>query len=317
MYENLMMIHGMFGGDWCWSNYRSYFEAKGYHCITPTLRFHDTDPKEPPDPRLGTTSVLDYVEDLEKEIKKTESLPILMGHSMGGLIAQILGSRGLAKALILLTPASPSGILALRPSVVRSFLSTLTKWEFWKKPVKLTFHEAVYSMLHLLPQEEQRRIYHKFVHESGRAVFEIGFWLFDSGKASRVEAAKVGCPILIVSGALDRVTPATVNQKIANKYRSANLKVFPQNAHWVVGEPGWEHITAYVSNWMDRVLDVPSPAPRVEARQSGYVAGRSSRVFHRPDCKQAQRIKAENLLGFDNRDQALESGRRPCGVCRP
>ena len=316
MYENLMMIHGMFCGDWCWNNYRSYFEAKGYRCITPTLRFHDKGPQEPPDRRLGTTSVLDYVEDLEKEIKKTDSLPILMGHSMGGLIAQILGSRGLARALILLTPASPSGILAITPSVVRSFLSTLTKWEFWKKPVKLTFHEAVYSMLHLLPHEEQRRIYHKFVHESGRAVFEIGFWPFDSRKASRVDAAKVRCPVLLVSGELDRTKPAKVNQKIANKYGSATFKVFHGNAHWVVGEPGWEQIAIYVSNWMDGVLGVPSPVPPVVARQSRYVAGRNSRVFHHADCKQAQRIKAENLLGFDSRDQALESGRRPCGVCR-
>ena len=115
MHRNLIMIHGMFGGGWCCNNYKGFFEEKGYHCVTPVLRFHDMDPDEHPDPRLGGTSVLDYVEDLAKQIEKMDPLPFLMGHSMGGLIAQILGSRGLAEALILLTPASPSGIMALRP----------------------------------------------------------------------------------------------------------------------------------------------------------------------------------------------------------
>ncbi|MCD4715398.1 MAG: alpha/beta hydrolase, partial [Desulfobacterales bacterium] len=176
MHKTIFMIHGMFGGSWCWDNYRKLFEEKGYHCIIPTLRFHDVSPDELPNPQLGTTSLLDYAGDIEREIRKLDSIPFLMGHSMGGLIAQILGSRGLAKGLMLLTPASPGGILALTPSVLKSFRSTLTKWGFWKKPVRQTFNEAVYSMLHLLPVDEQRQAYKKFVYESGKAVFEIGFW---------------------------------------------------------------------------------------------------------------------------------------------
>ena len=115
MAETIVMIHGMGGGGWYWQNYKEFFEGRGYHCITPTLRFHDVDPKEPPNPKLGTTSLLDYAEDLEKEINRLEILPILMGHSMGGLLAQILGSQGLAKALILLISASPRGIMAFNP----------------------------------------------------------------------------------------------------------------------------------------------------------------------------------------------------------
>ena len=313
MHETILMIHGMFGGSWCWDNYRKLFEDKGYHCITPTLRFHDVDPDAPPNPQLGTTSLLDYAGDIEKEIRKLDSLPFLMGHSMGGLIAQILGSRGLAKGLILLTPASPGGILALTPSVIRSFRSTLTKWGFWKKPVRQTYDEAVYSMLHLLPIDEQRRIY-----KSGKAVFEIGFWLFDSKRATIVDAAKVTCPVLLISGGRDRATPYSVNVKIANKYRAVSTcKVFPKNAHWVLGEPGWEKIAAYVSDWMDRVSAVPSHALVVKTEEPKYVAGKKSNVFHRPDCSQAQRISPENVIGFDSRDEAVKSGRRPCGVCGP
>jgi len=254
--ETIVMIHGMWGAAWIWENYKKFFEQKGYRCVTPTLRFHDMDPYETPNPQLGTTSLLDYAEDLEKEIHKLDTMPILMGHSMGGLLAQILGSRGLAKALILLNPASPHGILALKPSVIKSFWSTITTWGFWKKPMHQTFDEAVYSMMHLLPAEEQKGAFDKFVYESGRASSEISFWLFDSNGAAKVDESKVTCPILVIAGAEDRIAPASVVQKVANKYKAVSTyKEFTNHAHWVMGEPGWQEIAEYTSDWLNKALN--------------------------------------------------------------
>ncbi len=154
MNEAIVMIHGMWGGNWVWDNYKEFFENKDYICITPTLRYHDMDPNEQPDSKLGTVSLLDYADDLEKLIRKLDVPPVIIGHSMGGLLTQILASRGLAEAIILLTPASPSGIIALTPSVLKSFQSVLTKWGFWKKPMRQTFKEAEYSMMGLLPPDK-------------------------------------------------------------------------------------------------------------------------------------------------------------------
>lgn len=255
MTETIFMIHGMWGGAWYWDNYKSFFEAKGYRCVTTTLRFHDMDPKEIPNPQLGTTSLLDYSVDLEEEIQQLGVKPIVMGHSMGGLLAQILGSRGLANALVLLTPASPYGIIALKPSVIRSFWSGLTKWGFWRKPMRQTFEEAVYSILHLIPYEEQRETYSRFVYDSGRAACEIGFWFFDSKGAAKVDESKVTCPVLVVAGAEDRIVPASVVQQVAKKYKAVSTyKEFPNHAHWVVAEPGWQEIAKYVSDWLDQAL---------------------------------------------------------------
>jgi len=255
MTKTIVMIHGMWGGGWCWDNYQKFFEARGYHCITPTLRYHDMKPGEPPDPRLGNTSLLDYAEDLEREIKKLDTMPVLMGHSMGGLLAQMLGSQGLARAIVLLTPASPCGILALKPSVLRSFLSGLTKWRFWKRPMRQTFNEAVYSMLQLMTPEEQKEIYSRFVYDSGRAASEIGFWIFDPNKASKVDESKITCPVLIIAGAQDRITPVSVVRKIAAKYRAVSTyREFANHAHWVVGEPDWQEIAECVSGWLDQAL---------------------------------------------------------------
>jgi len=169
MADTIMMIHGMWGGKWYWENYRKFFEGKGYTCVIPTLRYHDVDPKAAPHPNLGATSLVDYADDLEKEIKKLHSRPILMGHSMGGLLSQMLAARGLAKAIVLLTPAAPRGILALRPSVIKSFWSAMIRWAFWKKPMRQTFDEAVYSMLHLLPLMSRRaHIRNSFLNLAGQ-----------------------------------------------------------------------------------------------------------------------------------------------------
>ncbi len=249
------MIHGMWCGGWYWENYKKFFEAKGYHCITPTLRFHDMAPKDPPNPKLGTTSLLDYAEDLEKEINRLEALPILMGHSMGGLLAQILGNRGLAKALVLLTPAAPHGIIALSPSVIRSFWSCLMRWGFWKKPMRQTFNEAVYSMLQLLTVEEQKKLFSKFVYESARAACEIGFWFLDPRGAARVDESKVTCPVLVIGAVQDKITPVSVARKVADKYRDVSTyKELTNHAHWVVGEPGWQGIAEYISDWLDQTI---------------------------------------------------------------
>jgi pimeloyl-ACP methyl ester carboxylesterase len=255
MTETIFMIHGMWGGPWYWENYKSLFEKIGYRCVTTTLRLHDMDPQDSPNPKLGKTSLLDYAEDLEHEIQQLGVKPVLMGHSMGGLLAQILGSRGLAKSLVLLTPASPAGILALRLSVIKSFWSMQTKWGFWKKPMRQTFNEAVYSMLHLLPPDEQKEAYDKFVYESGQAAYEIGHWLFDSKKASKVDETKVTCPVLVIAGAEDRITPAKVVRQVAKKYKAVSTyKEFENHAHWVVAEPGWQDISEYIAGWLEQAL---------------------------------------------------------------
>lgn len=255
MNETIVMIHGMWGGEWCWENYQKFFEQRGYHCITPTLRFHETNPNEAPNLQLGTTSLLDYVEDLEEEIHKLNVNPILMGHSMGGLLAQILASRKLGKSLVLLNPSAPYGIMALRPSVIKSFWSVVTKWGFWKKPMQLTFKEAVYSMMQLLTAKEQKELFEKFVYESGRAGAEIGFWFLDSKAAAKVDELKITCPVLIVAGSKDRITPIGVTRKVADKYRFVSTyKEFPNHAHWLIGEPNWQEIARYIFIWLNRVV---------------------------------------------------------------
>jgi PilZ domain len=143
----------------------------------------------------------------------------------------------------------------LRPSVMKSFWSATTKPGFWKKPMLQTFNEAVYSMMQLLPNEEQKKVYERFVHESGKAAFEIGYWPLDRRNASRVDSAKITCPTLVIAGRQDKITPPSIVRRVADKYSAVTkFKEFADHAHWVIGEPGWQAVAEYSSDWMNQVL---------------------------------------------------------------
>lgn len=250
MTKTLFLIHGMWGGGFMWDNHRAFYENRGYRCVVPTLRYHDVDPASPPHPDFGTVSLRDYADDLEQEIRALEEPPVVIGHSMGGLLAQMLAARGLAPKVVCLTPAAPRGVVVLSPSVLWSFKSILTTWAFWRKPCRQTFKEAAYATMHLLPPEERRQLYDRLVDESGRAIFECGLWLFDSRRVAEVDPAKVTCPMLVVGCKLDRITPASVVRKVARRYK-ADYEEFPDHAHWVLGEPGWERVAGVVLDWIE------------------------------------------------------------------
>jgi pimeloyl-ACP methyl ester carboxylesterase len=155
---------------------------------------------------------------------------------------------------VLLSPAPPAGINALKPSVVWEFRSSLLGWGFWKKPFRLPFRETSSAMLGEMPAESRRAIYDGLVHESGRAACEIGFWFLDPRRAIAVDASKVTCPVLIVSGRKDREHPISIIRKIAERYRQvATFVELPDRGHWLVGEPGWDEIAERIERWLETI----------------------------------------------------------------
>jgi pimeloyl-ACP methyl ester carboxylesterase len=255
MAETIYMIHGMCGGAWVWERYRAILKSRGYHCVAATLRYHDVDPRDEPPPELGSTGLLDYTQDLVDEIEGLGVEPILMGHSMGGLLAQKLCTRVPSKALVLVAPGAPAGILCLKPGAIKGSVSILTRWGWWRKPIRHTFAEAAHCMLHALPVADQHRTYARFVYESGRAAFQAGFWFLDRRHAARVEAARVTCPVLVVTGAEDRLVHKSSARQVAQRYAPrCSYHEFPDHAHWLVGEPGWEEVADDISEWLGQTL---------------------------------------------------------------
>src|SRR2546425_8142488 len=90
-----------------------------------------------------------------------------------------------------------------------------------------------------------RTAFERLVPESGRMAFDVAV------AGVPVDAARVRCPMLVVAGREDRITPARMVRKIAQKYR-AELRVYDGHAHMVLLEPGWELIAREVASWLDK-----------------------------------------------------------------
>jgi len=252
----ILFVHGMWGNGTVWENYQKRFESLGYKTSALTLRHHGTAFGDPAPKGLGTTSLLDYVDDIMAAIGEMSEAPILIGHSMGGLLAQITAAKtNKVRAVIALTPAPPAGVFALKLSTLKSFRRILLTWGWWRKPTFPTLAEKKYSLLNKMSDEDAKEIYAHTQWESGRATFEVAMWTLDKRKASRINYSAIKCPVLIISAAHDRVVHGSVCKKVLAKYEGkADYIHLPENAHWVLGEKGWEDIVDKCAVWLDNHL---------------------------------------------------------------
>lgn len=246
-----VFIHGMWATPDVWRNWRPFLEARGWQTVAPALRHHDVPPLAPP-PDLGTTSLGDYVADLTDMIEDLADKPVLIGHSMGGLLALLLSARGLARASVLLTPAPDAGVIAIRPSNLLAFARIELNWGWWRKPHRATLGEALSHTFNTTDPREGAELHSAFVHDSGRALFEIALPWLDGSKTTTVDPRLVTVPLLFVAADQDRLTPPGVVRRSAKRFdHVADYVEYPGQGHWVLGQPGWERIAEDTAAWLD------------------------------------------------------------------
>ena len=180
---------------------------------------------------------------------------ILIGHSMGGLLAQMLAARGRAAALVLLAPSAPWGVLPSTPFEVVSAQALYLAGDFWRK---VLWPEPLGRLDPCARPagsgDTHDRVLARMVPESGLATFEILHWVFDLNRASEVEARAVTCPILCFSGSADRINPPGTVRRIAKRYRGrVQYRELEGFSHWPMAEPGWEEVARHALFWLDRI----------------------------------------------------------------
>ena len=248
----VVMIHGAFCGPWAFDRFRKPFEAAGYDVYAPCLRFHEGAGER--SRALGRTSLLDYASDLEKFIAGLGSVPILIGHSMGGLLAQILAARAKASALVLLAPSAPWGVLPSTMFEIASGQTMLMTGDYWSASIAPNYKIAAAHALDKLSPTERHAVYARFVPESGLATFEILHWSFDLRRAARVQARDVTCPVLCLVGSGDKINPPSTVARIAARYHGrARFEELPAHSHWLIAEKGYQKIAGRALEWLDDI----------------------------------------------------------------
>jgi len=263
---DIVLLHGAFVGGWIFERLRGHLSHRGWRTHAPDLPYHGPEyaarnaDGQPPDPRLAELGLSDYRQALKTEIARLNSKPILIGHSLGGLLAQQLAARDLCRAAILLAPVAPWGILphSLQEMTSGSLVQGLgLMWKagaFWNKALPPEHKIAQdYAMQHM-PPSLQRDALNRMVPESGRALFEATTWWLDWHAASHVKFHDVKCPLLVLVGEDDQVTPPSACRAIAGHYPGrAVYRELPEMGHFLFGESHEAQLFQECTDWLDRL----------------------------------------------------------------
>jgi pimeloyl-ACP methyl ester carboxylesterase len=249
MAKDIVMLHGANAGGWCFDRFKTVFEGLGFACHTPDLIGHGTKAADAAKTLVGV-GMADYRAELEAFLKTVPPQPVLLGHSMGAVLAQQLAAEGLARALILASPAPRSGILPATDGEKKLDQDLMALGAFWTKVIDPIFDLARIYTLNRLPQAEQRPVFDKFGPESGRALYELFFWIFDQTRATAVDTDRVGCPVLVLSGTDDRIVSLATARATAEPYRNATYWELQGHGHMLVLELGAETIARRIADWI-------------------------------------------------------------------
>jgi len=249
--KTIVFVHGMFMNPSCWADWRGYFGAKGYECHAPPYPFHDGDPatlRMNVDPRLGRLTFPEVVKSISDFIDTLPEQPILIGHSMGGLIVQKLIEDRRGVAGVCIDSAPPKGVTSFEWSFLWANLPTINPLKGPRPCVPSVgwFH---YAFCNTMTLTETAIAYERFVVPESRNVPRSST---KSGGAINFTAPHA--PLLFIAGEKDHIIPASLNRKNFEAYtdRSSrtDFKVFDGRTHYICAQAGWEEVAGYVADWV-------------------------------------------------------------------
>jgi pimeloyl-ACP methyl ester carboxylesterase len=247
--RTIVMVHGAFAGAWCFDRLRPAFTDRGWTCDAIDLPRHggaraDAD-RSPP------ASIGEYRHALVDRLRTYATPPIVLGHSMGAVLAQQAAALGLARALVLVCPAPRAGMLPATDGERAAAQGLMTLGAFWTTWVHPSFEVASTDSLNCMPPAERRAVFDRFGPESGQALFELFFWMLDGAGATVVDTSRIACPVLAVAGGEDRVVSPVSVRATAAGLRAATVWDVPGHGHMLLVEPGVEALAARIAVWCD------------------------------------------------------------------
>lgn len=242
----VIMVHGAFCGGWTFDAFRRPFEAAGHKVLAPDLRGHGTG--EGLQAVVGL-SMLDYAHDIADLAAAQDEPPVLLGHSMGGLVALLAARRTPVAALILLAPSPPWGVAgwSLEEGVTAFGLHLLGP--FWAQAVVPDRSIMLRYSLDRMPAGARRPILERLTPESGRALWETLNWWLDPMMTTSLGSGPPAAPALLMVGEKDVVHPPATARQTAERI-GAEHRVLPGMSHWLPGEPGWDAVAGRALAWL-------------------------------------------------------------------
>lgn len=251
--RDVVFIHGMFMNPKSWRPWVEYFSARGHRCHALAWPGHEGEPAElrasPPE-ILRTLTLRDVVAQHREHLATLGEKPLLIGHSAGGLIAQILVNEGLAHAAAALDAAPPQHIFVASWSFLKTNLPVVNPFA-GDKPYQFTVEAFHYAFCNNMTLDEARAVHDALVCPESRVLARS-----IASKDAHIDFERPHAPLLLIGGENDHIVPPAINEKTFKAYRDPaskrQLEILPGRSHFLCGEPGWEETAALVHDWLKR-----------------------------------------------------------------
>ncbi len=248
---SILFIHGMFMNHSCFDQWKLYYESKGYKCLVPDWPYHNKSVRElnsiHPNEKLGKLNLQRVLDHYESIINSLDEKPVLIGHSMGGLIVQMLLNKDMGSAGIVIDSAAPVGVVTLKWSFMKSNLPIINPLK-GDEPCLLTFKQFQYAFTNGMSLKEQQAAFETFAVPESRNVGR------SSLKMGKIDFARSRNPLLFIAGKEDHIIPASLNKTNFDKYKASpsvtNFKEFTGRNHFIIGQSNWKEVADYALEWI-------------------------------------------------------------------
>ncbi|MGE0500760.1 MAG: alpha/beta hydrolase [Rhizobiaceae bacterium] len=250
--RTIVLVHGAWMTAASWDNFRKPFEAAGYTVHTPTWPFLGTgtaaELRANPPAGLGSLKAGEIADHIGRFIETLPEKPIIIGHSMGGLVTQLLLDRGYGAAGVLLDPGPVAGIIA-DPVSLLAALPVLTRWNAWNRTYTLSKAQFDAKFANTAPAALRDEAYEKYmVPTSGRVFAQAA-----TGLGIRIDVRRRTQPVLVTAASEDRTVAPALSRRIYRKHKKApgrtDFVEFEGLSHFLMTEPGHEKVAAYIIDW--------------------------------------------------------------------
>lgn len=225
--------------------------------------------REDPSP-IEALTVPGTVEHLEGIIRGLDNPPILMGHSFGGVVVQILLDHGYGAAGVAIDSVPAEGVRVIPPSQIKASFPVLNNPANRHRAVPFTPEQFHYAFTNTLSDEESAAVYERY-HNPAPGRFVWGGVLANLTPGHQDTYVNFEnddrAPLLFIAGSEDHIMPPSVNASNAKHYRKSSAvtdyKEFPGRSHYTVGQDGWEEVADYALEWATaNATTTTSPEPR-------------------------------------------------------
>ncbi|MEZ3160429.1 alpha/beta fold hydrolase [Microbacterium sp. BWT-B31] len=272
----VVLVHGLWMTPSSWDTWAGRFRQRGHEVIAPG--WPGIDDRSPADVRrdpsaLENVSIVEIVDSYDRVIRALPAPPIIMGHSFGGIFAQMLLDRGLGVAGVGVEPGQPAGVLTLPLSTLRTGLPILANPFRKSKANAFTKRHFHYTFGNDLSREASDVEWEKSAVNSVNRVFFEGVLSLPKEKTglTHVDFRKPDrAPLLLISGEIDHVAPPAIQRAALKHYAQGTALVeqieFPGRTHRIVSQDGWEEVADYALDWsMAHARSVPAARAAAEA----------------------------------------------------